>query len=51
MVEGNLNFILDLSSGNAFSDMQIIFMRHIAKKRNVNSQRKVVFHEDNENTK
>ena len=51
MVEGNLNFILGLSSGNAFSDMQIIFMFHIAKKRNVNSRRKVVFHEDNESTK
>ena len=31
MVEGNLNFILDLYSGNAFSDIQIIFMCHIAK--------------------
>ena len=51
MVEGNLNFILDLSSDNAFSDKQIIFMCHIAKKRNVNSRRKVACHEDNENTK
>ena len=31
MVEGNLNFILDLSSGDAFSDIQIVFMCHIAK--------------------
>ena len=31
MVEGNLNFILDLSSGNAFSDIQIFLMCHIAK--------------------
>ena len=45
MVEENLNFILDLS------DIQIIFMCHSAKKRYVNSRRKVACHEDDENTK
>ena len=46
MVKGNLNFILDLSLGNAFSEIQIIFFCHIAKKRNVNSRRKFACHED-----
>ena len=36
MVEGNLNFILDLSSGNAFSEIQI-FLCAISQRKEMST--------------